>query len=85
MISRVRPNCRFGDSRSWGKCNAADREYCEGEKNASKFVNGHFDIPKSENALNDDPESFQPVFAEIGKWLVLISSELVPRSRFTGP
>ena len=37
------------------------------------------------NALNAEPESFQPVFAEIGKWFVLISSEPVPRSRFTGP
>jgi len=36
------------------------------------------------NALNAEPESFQPVFAEIGKWFVLISSEPVPRSRFTG-
>jgi hypothetical protein len=34
-------------------------------------------------ALNTDPESFQPVFAELGKWFVLISSEPVPRSRFT--
>ena len=37
------------------------------------------------NALNAEPESFQPVFAELGKWFVLISSEPVPRSRFTGP
>ena len=37
------------------------------------------------NALNAEPESFQPVFAEMGKWFVLISSEPVPRSRFTGP
>ena len=37
------------------------------------------------NALNAEPESFQPVFAEIGKWFVLISSEPVPRSRLTGP
>ena len=41
-----RPNCRFGDSRlAWGKkCNAADREHCEGEKSSSRFVNGHFDF-----------------------------------------
>jgi hypothetical protein len=45
MISRVRPNCRFGDSRrTWGKCDAADREHCEGEKGASRF-GGHFDPP----------------------------------------
>jgi hypothetical protein len=37
------------------------------------------------NALNAEPESFQPVFAEMGKWFVLISSEPVPRSRFTSP
>jgi hypothetical protein len=45
MISRVRPNCRSRDSR-WarGKCNAADREHCEGEKSASRF-DGHFDPP----------------------------------------
>jgi len=47
MISRVQPNCRFGDSRRWacGKCNAADCEHCQGEKSASRFVNGHFDSP----------------------------------------
>jgi len=47
MISRVQPNCRFGDSRRWacGKCNAADCEQCQGEKSASRFVNGHFDSP----------------------------------------
>jgi hypothetical protein len=46
MTSRVRPNCRFGQSH-WAldKCNAADRQYCEGEKSASRFVNGHFDSP----------------------------------------
>ena len=45
MISRVRPNCRSRDSR-WarGKCNAADRKHCEGEKSASRF-DGHFDPP----------------------------------------
>ena len=47
MISRVQPNCRFGDSRRWacGKCNAADCEHCQGEKSASRFVNGHFGSP----------------------------------------
>jgi hypothetical protein len=47
MISSVQPNCGFGDSRCWacGKCNAADREHCQGEKSASRFVNGHFDSP----------------------------------------
>ena len=47
MISDVQPNCRFGDSRRWacGKCNAADCEHCQGEKSASRFVNGHFDSP----------------------------------------
>jgi hypothetical protein len=46
MISRVRPNCWFSDSRwAWGKnCNAADREHCESEKCASRFVNGHFEF-----------------------------------------
>jgi hypothetical protein len=45
MISRVRPNCGFGDSRlAWGKYNAADREHCKGEKSASRF-DGHFDPP----------------------------------------
>jgi hypothetical protein len=45
MISRVRPNCRFGNSRSWRKYNATGREQCESEKSASKFVDSHFDSP----------------------------------------
>jgi hypothetical protein len=31
-------------------------------------------INQPPGALNTDPEPFQPVFAEIGKWFVLISS-----------
>jgi hypothetical protein len=42
-------------------------------------------LEQTPSALEAEPESFQPVFAEIENCFVLISSEPVPRSRFTGP
>jgi len=41
------------------------------EKKSNHFEREHWRSPleQTPGALNGDPESFQPVFAEIGKWL----------------